>query len=145
MIPFVPNDKYDILGLKKCWLYVKENVLDIEILYFGELATKTYELFLNYNKDEVIPKELISLISALARLETVGEYEKYSTPDIIKEIAISLLHGLSEGFKLTKNAESAKMEFNDNVFGISYNNDWYQLNAKVFDITPIINKQSIKI
>ncbi len=145
MIPFIPNDKHDISALENCWKYVKKNMSNIDNLYFSELANKTYELFLNYNQEESIPKELVALICVLAQFEIVGEYEKYSASDIIKEIVVSLLSGLSNGFKLTKNTKNENAEFNDTVFGISYNDDWYQLDAKTFDITPILNKQHIKI
>ncbi len=145
MIPFIPNDKFDILNLGKCWKYLEENISDVENQYFYELATQTYELFLYYNKEENIPKELIMLIVLLANFANVGEYEKYSAPDVMKVVAVSLLHGLSDGFKLTINANDGKAEFNSTVFGLSYNDEWYQLNANTFDISPILNKQSIKI
>lgn len=145
MIPFIPNDKFDILNLGKCWMYAKTNICDIENQYFGELASKTYELFLAYNKEESIPKELVLLISSLSEFANAGEYEEYSTPDVMKEIATSLLYGLSNGFKLTVDLKDRKMKFDSTLFGVSYNGKWYQLDASTFDISPILNKQSIKI
>ena len=53
-VPFVPNYKYDILGLENCWKYVGKNLDSIEAGYFSELAIKTMELFLEYNAGETV-------------------------------------------------------------------------------------------
>jgi len=143
MAPFVPNNKYDVSGLVQCWNYVRENISDIEPAYFSELALKTYELFLVYNEGDVIPKKLIYLTSSLSQFENMGNYEKYSTPDVIIEVTLMLLGRLINGFNFTYFTENKKWEFKDDIFGIMYHEDLYYLDAKTFDISPIKNKQKI--
>jgi hypothetical protein len=141
MAPFVPNDKYDVSGLVQCWNYVRKNISDIETAYFSELAVKTYELFLVYNEEDVIPKELIYLTSSLSQFKNVNNYDKYSTPDIIVKVTLMLLDRLINGFNFTHFTENKKWEFKDNSFGIMYHEDLYYLDATTFDISPIKNKQ----
>ena len=143
--PFIPNDKFDIAGLEKCWTYTKENLATVDCAFVSNLAAKTYALFVTYQEANQIDKELIPLICILEHIKMAEQGELFSISEITKSLADYLLLGLYRGFMDTKNTETGKMEFNESVFGMHYNNEWYQLDAAIFDLTPVLNKQSIKI
>ena len=130
MIPFVPNDKYDVAGLDACWKYARENISIVETTYFGELAAKTYDLFFEYATKDEIPKTFVDLLCVLGQFETVGEFEEYSVADIIKAVVKVLLQKLTCGYHHGERSE----------FIMVYCTDTYILDAKTFDITPIIKK-----
>ena len=143
MEPFIPNDKYDIAGLKNCWHYVYQNIDSIDLAYYGQLARKTYELFLCYN-DDVIPKSIIDLTSVLGLFMYMKDYEAYSLPDVIKVVTTRLLNSLVKGYNFTYLGEDKKWVHDESIFGITYHTEIYYLNAMSFDISPILNKPDIK-
>ncbi len=139
----IPDDKYDIAALERCWTYVLNNISQIDKGDFGKIAAKTYQLFLTYLKDDTVPKVLVDLICLLGIIEKIDVYEKFTLSDIITAVAASLLLRL-------KNEENCYSDFErfeicDGVFIISYNNEWYKLNINTFDVTPILERQSTKI
>ena len=126
--PFVPNDKYDVAGLKECWNYIRENISIVETTYFRKLAAKTYDLFFEYATRDEIPKTFVDLLCVLGQFETVGEFEEYSAADIIKAVVKVLLQKLTCGYHHGERSE----------FIMVYCTDTYILDAKTFDITPVI-------
>ena len=139
----IPADKYDVAALERYWAYVLDDISGVEKNEFGKLAAKTYQLFLDYQKDDTVPKVLIDLICLLESVEKIDVCEKFTLSDIITAVAAALLVRL-------KNEENCYSDFErfetcEGVFVIAYNNEWYKLNINTFDVTPIIERQSAKI
>lgn len=145
MNPFVPNDKFDVSSLYACWDYVQQNPSEFDEAYFSELAAKTFQLFFHYCKNDNLPKEIIQLIPVMTLYQATGNHPAYSSEDICKTIAKELINQLANGFKKAKNPSTGRISSAGEWFTVGYQGEVYQIEAKTFDLTPIKNKDIVKI
>lgn len=145
MRPFVPNDKFDISSPCACWGNLQQNFSEFDESYVCKLATKTFQLFYHYCRDDAFPKEIIRLIPTMTLYQATGDYPAFSSEDICKTIAKELVTQLANGFKGIKNPSTGRRSSAGEWFAVSYQGEVYQIETKTFDLTPIKNKDTVRI
>lgn len=145
MKPFIPNDKFDVSSLYVCWDYVQQNPSEFDEAYFSELAAKTFQLFFHYCKNDNLPQEIIQLIPVMTLYQAAGNHPAFSSEDICKTIANELIAQLINGFKKIKNPSTGRLSSAGEWFAVCYQGEVYQIETKTFDLTPIKNRNVVKI
>ena len=145
MKPFIPDDKFNIVGLEACWKYALDSLGRVEEAYFCELASKTFQLFYQYRQSDTVPKELLRLLPIMSCYAAEEKYAPYSVEDITRTITKELVTQLTEGFKKIKNLETGRLEACEEWMAISYMHEHYQVNTLSFDLSPIKENRSIRL
>ena len=102
MKPFIPNDKFNIVGLEACWKCALDSLGKVDEAYFCELASKTFLLFYQYRQSDTVPKELLRLLPIMSCYAAEEKYAPYSVEDITRTITKELVTQLIEGFKKSR-------------------------------------------
>ena len=106
MKPFIPDDKFNIVGLEACWKCALDSLGRVDEAYFCELASKTFLLFYQYHLSDTVPKELLRLLLIMSRYATEEICDPYSVEDITRTVTKELVAQLTEGFKKIISAQS---------------------------------------
>ena len=77
--------------------------------------------------------------------QAIGNHPAFSSEDIYKTIARELIDQLANGFKGIKNPITGRLSPAGEWFAVCYQGKVYQIETKTFDLTPIKNKDAIKI
>ena len=145
MKPFIPNDKFDVGSLHACWEYALENLNTFDESYFSQLAAKTFQLFYHYRQGDTLPKEVCRLILVMTLYSEAGTCTPFSPEDISQSVAKELVSQLVCGFKAVKNPDTGRRSPAGEWLAVSYQNEFYQIEAQSFDFTPIKNKNSVRL
>lgn len=145
MKPFIPNDKFNIVGLEACWKCALDSLGRVDEAYFCELASKTFLLFYQYRQSDTVPKELLRLLPIMSCYAAEEKYAPYSVEDITRAITKELVTQLIEGFKKIKNLKTGRLEACEKWMAIPYMHEHYQVNTLSFDFSPIKEKRSIRL
>lgn len=137
---YIPNDKFDIAGLEGCWkAFASSEVFNAD--YFSAAAAKTYELFIEYSRSDTIPKEMILLLTYMSafvqKMQNSPDPAEAAAAAVTDELTRQLSDGFRSIYKLGDWSETG-------LFGIPYKDEYYAIDAKTFDLTPILEGRYVE-